>query len=170
MSESAPLVIVKSFNVVFPQWGNVVATLYVGPAKESVSAVADVTPEVAADMANLTRVSGGAAVFDRESSAIVAWVPTLDLGSPESVAVLVHELTHAAVFALQRQNLDLGPPDSAQELLAYTVGYLVKLVLQAFVEEQTWYEHRFIAGVLKSRGVHYKDKKTGRAARKKKAK
>ena len=170
MSESAPLVIVKSFNVVFPQWGNVVVTLYVGPAKESVSAIADVTPEVAADMANLTRVSGGAAVFDRESGAIVAWVPTLDLGSPKSVSVLVHELTHVAVFALQRQNLDLGPPDSAQELLAYTVGYLVKLVLQAFVEDQNWYEHRFIAGVLKSRGVHYKDRKTGLAARKKKAK
>ena len=170
MSEAAPLVIIKSVNVVFPQWGDVVVTLYVGPAKESVSAMADVTPEVVADMADLTRFSGGAAVFDRGSSAIVAWVPALDLGSPASVSVLVHELTHVAVFALQRQHIDLGPPDSAQELLAYTVGYLVKLVLQAFAEDQTWYEHRFVAGVLKSRGVHYKDKKTGLAARRKKAK
>jgi len=132
--------------------------------------MADVTPEVVADMTDLMGRSSGAAVFDRGSRAIVAWVPTLDLGSPASVAVLVHELTHVAVFALQRQNLDLGPPDSAQELLAYTAGYIVKLVLQAFVEDQNWYEHRFIAGVLKSRGVHYKDKKTGLAARKKKAK
>lgn len=170
MSEAAPLVIVKSVNVVFPQWGSVGVTLYVGPAKESVSAMADVTPEVVADMVDLAGCSDGAVVFDRESRAIVAWVPTLDLGSPASVAVLVHELTHVAVFALQRQHLDLGPPDSAQELLAYTVGYIVELVLRAFAEDQTWYEHRFVAGVLKSRGIHYKDKKTGLAARRKKTK
>ena len=170
MSEAAPLVIVKSVNVDFPQWGGLGAALYVGPAKESVSAMADVTPEVVADMVDLMGYSDGAVVFDRESRAIVAWVSTLDLGSPASVGVLVHELVHAAVFALQRQHLDLGPPDSAQELLAYTVGYIVELVLQAFVKDQTWYEHRFAAGVLKSRGIHYKDKKTGLAARRKKAK
>lgn len=166
MSEASPLVIVKSVNVVFPQWGDVLVTIYVGPAKESVSAIADVTPEVVADMADLTKFSDGAAVFDHGSRAIVAWVPTLDLESPASVSVLVHELIHVAVFALQRQHIDLGPPDSAQELLAYTVEYIVRLVLQAFAEDQTWYEHRFIAGVLESRGVHYKDKKTRRAARK----
>ena len=170
MSKAAPLVIVKSVNVDFPQWGGVGAALYVGPANESVSAMADVTPGVVADMADLMRGSGGVAVFDRGSRAIVAWVPTLDLGSPESVAVLVHKLTHVAVFALQRQHLDLGPPDSAQELLTYTVGYIVELVLRAFAENQSWYEHRFVAGVLKSRGYHYKDKKTRLAARRKKTK
>ena len=62
MSEAAPLVIIKSVNVVFPQWGDVVVTLYVGPAKESVSAMADVTPEVVADMADLMGCSDGAVV------------------------------------------------------------------------------------------------------------